>query len=139
MMQSSLIQMAEEIAEMISGLEIDGAAPAAQVDLAPDIDIAKIRERRIYVMPQNYARANSTRNGSAVTAKINIGWFEKIKISDAGQRIAAMEMIGREMERKYISAGIITAVEFEPVYDAALLRNTSVFLSICTVTVKVIK
>ena len=141
---SVMIQIARDVAAKVSAVQIDGTALAAALDVAPDFDLAQVKQRKIIVMPQSYSRNNATRGDSGASAKVNVCLIEKIAIAEAESRVSIMETVASALERQPLMDGgapyaLVTAVEFDPVYDAQLLRNSRVFLSICTVTVKVIR
>lgn len=143
---SVMMQIARDVAAQVSTVPISsgGETLNAVLDVAPDFDLSQVKARKVIVTPQSYARSNSTRGGSEATAKVNVCLVEKIAVSDAELRVTVMETIASALERQSLLNGgspyaVITAIEFDPVYDAQLLRNSHVFLSICTVTVKVIR
>ena len=140
-MSSAIIQIAEDVAAKVNAIQFDETALVAVVDLAPDFDLAKIKERRIVVSPQSYVRTNIARGESGSSAKINVCVCEKITLLQIADRLDLVETIARGLERQQLAGAgaLVTSVEFDPVYDANLLRSTHVFVSVCTVTVKVIR
>jgi len=141
---SVMIQIARDVAAKVSTVQIAGRRLAAALDVAPDFDLAQVKQRKIIVTPQSYSRNNATRGDSGASAKVNVCLIEKIAIAEAESRVSIMETVASALERQPLTDGgapyaLVTAVEFDPVYDAQLLRNSRVFLSICTVTVKVIR
>ena len=140
---SVLMQIASDIAAKVSAVTLSPAIVAV-VDVAPDFDLSQVKARKVIVTPQGYSRSTVTRGESTATAKVSVGLVEKIAIADVNSRIAVIEAIAEALERQSLMYGnvpyaIVTDVEFDPIYDAATLRNSHVFLSICTVTVKVIR
>ena len=140
---SVLMQIASDIAAKVSAVTLTPAIVAV-VDVAPDFDLSQVKARKVIVTPQGYSRSTVTRGESIATAKVSVGLVEKIAIADVNSRIAVIEAIAEALERQSLMYGnvpyaIVTDVEFDPIYDAATLRNSHVFLSICTVTVKVIR
>lgn len=140
---SVLMQIASDIAAKVSAVTLTPAIVAV-VDVAPDFDLSQVKARKVIVTPQGYRRSTVTRGESTATAKVSVGLVEKIAIADVNSRIAVIEAIAEALERQSLMYGnvpyaIVTDVEFDPIYDAATLRNSHVFLSICTVTVKVIR
>lgn len=136
---SVIVTILNSIAAKLSGLEFGGVALSADIDFAPDLDIAKVKARKVIVSPQSYSRINSTRNDSASSAKINVCVVERIELAHIENRIEMMETIARSLEKQVLGDAIVTGVEFDPVYDANLLRSTHVFVSVCVVSVRVLK
>ena len=130
-----------DVADLINTMAFRGDALVASVDFAPNLDIARVRTRKIIVSPQSYTRTNASRSESASGAKINIAVCEKITPDQIPEKLELVEAVARGLERKILadSGAIVTGVEFDPVYDANSLRSNGVFLSICVVTVKVLK
>lgn len=140
-MSSIISRICDDVAALVNAMEFRGEVLASKVDFAPCLDIARVRTRKIIVSPQSYTRTNASRSESASGARINIAVCEKITPDQIPEKLELVEAVARGLERKILagSGAIVTGVEFDPVYDANSLRANGVFLSICVVTVKVLK
>lgn len=140
-MSSIVSRICDDVAALVNTMEFQGGTLDSTVDFAPSLDIARVRSRRIIVSPQSYTRTNASRSESASDAKVNIAVCEKIPPERIPECLELVEFIAHGLERKILtdSGAIVTGVEFDPIYDAATLRANGVFLSICVVTVKVLK
>lgn len=128
-----------DVADLINTMAFRGDALVASVDFAPNLDIARVRTRKIIVSPQSYTRTNVSRSESASVVKINVAVCEKITPDQMPDSLELVETIAHELERKPLTGSIITGVEFDPVYDANSFLANGVFLSVFVVTVKVLK
>lgn len=137
---SEVNTIATEIAALISAMTIDSTTLSAAVDFCPDIDLEKVKARRIVVTPFSYNRDNSTRGYAERSAEIHVGICEKIALSDIDSRIRIVEGIMKNLERKQLptSQAIVIRVATDPLYDADWLRANRVFVSVIALTVKVL-
>lgn len=137
---SEVNTIATEIAALISAMTVDSITLSAAVDFCPDIDLNKVKARRIVVTPFSYNRDNSTRGYAERSAEIHVGICEKIALSDVDSRIRIVEGIMKNLERKQLptSQAIVIRVATEPLYDADWLRANRVFVSVIALTVKVL-
>ena len=140
---SLLFKIAQNIAEKVSEIQFNGEKITATVDLAPELDMYKLKERSVFVTPQIYTRSNISRSESAVVAKLNIAVCERITTDELDSRIELVETIASTLERSVLQQkdllAVVSSVEFDPVYDAESLLTKRCFVSICSVTVKVLK
>lgn len=132
--------IAAEIAALVSTVTHGDATLSAVVDFCPDIKLEKVKERQIVVTPQSYARANATRGHSEQNVVFNVGFCEKIALSDIDDRVRMVEKVMKALERQVlrISQSLILTVEAEPIYDARWLLANRIFVSVLIVTVKVL-
>ena len=137
---SEVNTIATEIATLISAMTIDSTTLSAVVDFCPDIDLEKVKARKIVVTPFSYNRENSTRGYAERSAEIHVGICEKIALSDIDSRIRIVEGIMKNLERKQLptSQAIVIRVATDPLYDADWLRANRVFVSVIALTVKVL-
>ena len=137
---SEVNTIATEIAALISAMTVDLITLSAAVDFCPDIDLNKVKARRIVVTPFSYNRDNSTRGYAERSAEIHVGICEKIALSDIDSRIRIVEGIMKNLERKQLptSQAIVIRVATDPLYDADWLRANRVFVSVIALTVKVL-
>lgn len=137
---SEVNTIATEIAALISAMTVDSITLSAAVDFCPDIDLNKVKARRIVVTPFSYNRDNSTRGYAERSAEIHVGICEKIALSDIDSRIRIVEGIMKNLERKQLptSQAIVIRVATDPLYDADWLRANRVFVSVIALTVKVL-
>jgi len=137
---SEVNTIATEIATLISAMTIDSTTLSAAVDFCPDIDLEKVKARKIVVTPFSYNRDNSTRGYAERSAEIHVGICEKIALSDIDSRIRIVEGIMKNLERKQLptSQAIVIRVATDPLYDADWLRANRVFVSVIALTVKVL-
>lgn len=137
---SEVNTIATEIAALISAMTVDSITLSAAVDFCPDIDLNKVKARRIVVTPFSYNRDNSTRGYAERSAEIHVGICEKIALSDIDSRIRIVEGIMKNLERKQLptSQAIVIRVATDPIYDADWLRANRVFVSVIALTVKVL-
>lgn len=137
---SEVNTIATEIATLISAMTIDSITLSAAVDFCPDIDLEKVKARKIVVTPFSYNRENSTRGYAERSAEIHVGICEKIALSDIDSRIRIVEGIMKNLERKQLptSQAIVIRVATDPLYDADWLRANRVFVSVIALTVKVL-
>ena len=137
---SEVNTIATEIATLISAMTIDSTTLSAAVDFCPDIDLEKVKARKIVVTPFSYNRENSTRGYAERSAEIHVGICEKIALSDIDSRIRIVEGIMKNLERKQLptSQAIVIRVATDPLYDADWLRANRVFVSVIALTVKVL-
>jgi len=137
---SEVNTIATEIATLISAMTIDSTTLSAAVDFCPDIDLEKVKARKIVVTPFSYNRDNSTRGHAERSAEIHVGICEKIALSDIDSRIRIVEGIMKNLERKQLptSQAIVIRVATDPLYDADWLRANRVFVSVIALTVKVL-
>ena len=125
---------------------VSGAGNAV-FDLVPEFDLSQVKSLKIIIAPQSYARDNKTaanRRKPDETVKINIAVMQKCSSkANIPDLLALTEKIARGIEREVISTetatALITSVEFDPLYDAEAFRETKVFISVCTATIKVLK
>ena len=154
---SEVNTIATEIATLISSMTIDSTTLSAAVDFCPDINLEKVKARKIVVTPFSYNRENSTRGYAERSAEIHVGICEKIALSDIDSRIRIVicekialsdidsririvEGIMKNLERKQLptSQAIVIRVATDPLYDADWLRANRVFVSVIALTVKVL-
>ena len=137
---SEVNTIATEIAALISAMTVDSTTLSAAVDFCPDINLEKVKARRIVVTPFSYNRDNSTRGYAERSAEIHVGICEKIALSDIDSRIRIVEGIMKNLERKQLptSQAIVIRVATDPLYDADWLRANRVFVSVIALTVKVL-
>ena len=142
--KSKIVSIGELIQAKIAA--IDGAS-AAVFDLVPDFTLAQVTTLKIIVSPQSYARGNkgaASRENPDEIVKINIAVMKKCSAkTDIPGMLLLTEQIAKGIERQTVSdadtTGLVLSVDFEPIYDAGLFRQTKIFISVCTATVKVIR
>jgi len=134
------VSIGNEIVDLVKTVP---GAECAVFDLVPDFTLEQVRQRRIVAAPQAYIRGNkdsASRAHPDETVKINIAVMEKCKsVSELPDLLALTEQIAAAIDRQVITSGIITNVEFDPIYDAQNFRQMKVFIAVCTATVKVIR
>ena len=137
---SEIYTIANEIAGVVSTVTHGSATLSAIVDFCPDINLEKVKTRQIVVTPHSYDRPNSTRGYTERNAVFDIGICEKIALSEIDDRIMLVEKLMDALERKNLttSKSLVVRVQADPIYDADWMRANRVFVSVVSVTVKVL-
>lgn len=139
---STAIKVTEAIGTMVAAIE---GAECARIDLAPDFDLPQVTDLQIVVSPQSYTRGNkgaADRSAPDSGVKVSIAIMKKCALkSEIPDMLALSEKIATGIERKTLAggAGLVTLIEFDPIYDMGIFRRMKVFISVCTATVKVLQ
>ena len=140
MSKATVIEIGEAITEKIRTI---GGAENVSFDLVLDFPLPHIRELKIIVAPQSYTRGNkgaASRENPDEAVKFNIAILKKCSgATEIPDMLLLTETIAKGIERQIISRGIVTQVEFDPLYDAENFRTMKVFVAVCTATVKVLR
>lgn len=139
--QSTAIQIAQAIADEIAAIE---GAECAVLDLVPDFDLQDVKNLQIIVSPQGMTRGNkgaADRGAPDCTVKTNIAVLKKCgSKKEIPDMLTLSENIGRGIERKTVAnLGIVSVVEFDPLYDMRVFRQMKVFIAVIAATIKVVK
>ncbi len=136
---STAVLIAQAITAEIAG--IDGAQCAC-LDLVPDFELQHVQDLQIVVSPQSLTRGNkgaADRSAPDCTVKVDIAILKKCASkADIPGMLTLTEKIARGIERKPVAnLGIVSTVEYAPLYDMQVFRRMKVFIAVCTATVKV--
>lgn len=135
---SKLGLAANLVADYISQLTFDEQNLIAEVNLAPDFDLEQITTRKIMVVPEKIL-STKTRGKPEVSTRLNVAITEKINFEDAEEYLAFIEFIGEAIEKMNIpNVATVTHIEYDPVYDADVLRSSFVMISVITVTIRML-
>ncbi len=108
--------------------------------LCPDYDLATLRDRKIFVMPESKKEDLQTRTRVGDTVRIDIGFFEKLTAKgDAEERLEYIEKMAFHFLGKNCAGAICSAIEFSPIYDVTMLRDRLIFASVIILTMEIIQ
>ena len=133
-----------EIGEAITAkVKTISGAESAVFDLVPDFSLPQVKARQIVIAPQAYARGNkgaASRDNPDEVVKVNIAVMQKCgSKTDIPALLLLTEAIATGLERTKVASGLVLSVEFDPLYDAEMFRQTKVFVAVCIATVKVLR
>lgn len=135
-----LLYLAQEIAECVALTQ--GVDITPTVELAPDIDLPKVKDLIIFVTPQNFEKEPDTRRSVKCDAVFNIGVAKKVcGQKDLEKMLRLVDDIGNDLmnRRLYSCQAIVSKIGHDPIYDARFIREMNVFVSVIVVSVKVLK
>lgn len=127
------------VVDSVNEYSCDGASLSARVEYGSDLSVASVKTRQVVVTPQVYSLEHLARGLVLPMFLINVGFFERIERKDVFQYIEYVEGLAKHLILHKMQSAVIAKVEFEPLYDVAMLRNNSIFASVLTLTVKVVK
>lgn len=140
--QNTAVAVAQAITAKVAAIE---GASCAVLDLVPEFDLQQVSALQIIVSPQSYTRGNkgsADRGAPDSSVKVSIAIMRKCaNKSEIPTMLTLSEKIARGIERQTLtnSIGIVSQIEFDPLYDMQIFRRMKVFIAVCTATIKVIR
>lgn len=141
---SLVMRVAEDVASLISSMELEGGPFPAVASPAPEVDFSTLQDRKILVVPSSLQRMNADRGSTSLVVKVGVCYAERISEGEIAGRIGLVETMAEGLSRRMLlrenqGYAFLSAVEFEAMYDVELLRSSRVFFSMFTVTAKGIR
>lgn len=123
---SDLIATANAIVSAVSTQSI-----TVELQYSPDFLLPQLSAEKIVVVPYGIEKKLLARSGAKeVTHIIEIAILKRGKNLDIPTLIEEAESIGEKLLGKTFSGKICLGIEFDPVYDADMLRSSNQFTSV---------
>lgn len=133
--KANVILAADAVTTLVKA--VDGASMAV-MDLVPSRDFSKITSLQIYVAPQGEGFSFVTRGGTDVGVSVGIAILKRLSNkSEIPEMILFAESIANALCRKRLSSGgVISKVEFGPLYDTDFFEQLKLFFSVINIEIK---
>lgn len=138
---ANVVFYTEQLAAAVAAIE---GASAAVADFFPDFGLSDVTSSlKIVVTPQSEKTIYDTRGSDEDILKIGIAVMQKATAQEAQNLLLLCQNIAEELRAEKIGTaqrfGIVKQIDRDPIYDLPQMVRTKIFISVITVTIKVLK
>lgn len=129
---SDIITLAQSIAEEL----VDHNA---EMLIAPEFDLPSLATQRVVVAPIAQEVRILSRASREIIFRIDIAVLYRAKNIDIDAMLELVQSIGESFLGKKISRATCYSIEYNPIYDAEMLRTKNQFCGVVNLAFKVVK